>query len=112
MRGIIRLRVAWAVPAWLLLLVALWLAPSDAWRAQTSARRTWSLAELSIVITIAGNVLYWLALYLSHMGVLDLGRSHGMREPSETERKLADAALRWLCLLMTYGGPLLLVWAS
>jgi hypothetical protein len=36
-------------------------------------------------------------------------RFWGMREPSEGELVLVEAGLRFLCLLITYAGPALLI---
>lgn len=110
-RALIKLRAFRPLPSLLLLLVLLPLLPASAWQNPMTTRRTMSIAELALALTCAGTLLYWLTLYLSHVGLLSFrsNRSFGMREASESELALADLATRALCLLMAYAGPVVLI---
>lgn len=107
--ALVRVRALWPLPAPLLLVLLLPLAPAEAWQAQYTVHRTLSRAELAIVITGAGCICYWLLLVLSGKGLLYSSRSWHMREASAGELALAEAGLRLVCLLMAYAGPSLLL---
>lgn len=111
--ALLRLRPLWPLPALLFLALVLPFAPDEVWRSTMSRRRQWSLAELTLVMSGLGTLLYWLTLYLSRAGLLNVGsRSRWMmREPTEAELAILDAGLRFMCLLMAYSGPLLLLFA-
>jgi hypothetical protein len=107
-----RLRPLWPLPALLFLGLVLPFSPA-LWVAPITARKNWSVAELSLACSAAGTLLYWLVLLLSHFGLVHTGgsRMQGMREPSAGELRLAELGLRWICLLLAYGGPLLVLLA-
>jgi hypothetical protein len=107
--ALLSVRALWPLPALLLLVVMLPFVPADAWQAQHTTRRTLSRVELALLITGAGCACYWLVLVLSGKGLLYSSRSWGMREPSDGELMLAEAGLPFLCLLMAYAGPVLLI---
>jgi hypothetical protein len=107
--ALVRVRALWPLPALLLLALMLPFVPADAWRAQYTTRRMLSRAELALLITGTGCVCYWLVLLLSGKGLLYSSRSWGMREPSDGELALVETGLRFLCLLITYAGPALLI---
>jgi hypothetical protein len=112
--ALMRLRVTWVVPALLLLGLLLLFAPPEAWQTtMSSRRRQWSKAELAMVMSGLGTGLYWLTLYLAHVGLLNVGaRSRWMmREPSEAELAIAAIWVHVLCLLLAYSGPALLLFA-
>lgn len=111
--ALLRLRPLWPLPALLFLALVLPFAPDEVWRSTISRRRQWSLGELTLVMSGLGTLLYWLTLYLSHVGLLNAGsRSRWMtREPSEAELAILDVGLRFMCLLIAYSGPLLLLFA-
>jgi hypothetical protein len=108
-----RLRPLWPLPALLFLALVLPFAPDEVWRSTMSRRRQWSLGELTLVMSGLGTLLYWLTLFLSQAGLLNVGSRTRwmMREPSEAELAILDACLRFMCLLMAYSGPLLLLFA-
>lgn len=110
-RALLRVRALWPLPALFLLACLLLFAPPEAWRPQYTTRRTLAVAELSIVISLAGTVSYWLVLVLSNKGLFYTGRSPGMREPTDAELYLVEIGTRWMCLFMAYAGPALLIWA-
>ena len=107
-----RLRPLWPLPALLFLALVLPFSPA-LWVAPLSARKTWSMAELSLVCSGAGVLLYWLVLLLSHFDLLHLSgsRMQWMREPSAAELRLVRVGLRWICLLLAYAGPVLVLFA-
>jgi hypothetical protein len=110
-RALLRLPPFRPLPALILVLVLWPFLPEAALQPQMTTRRTLALAELALVLSCAGTVLYWVTLYLSQLGILHIGRgTRGMRDPSEAELAIADLATRGLCLLMVYAGPALLLW--
>lgn len=107
-----RIRALWPLPGVLLLVLVLPFLPEQAWRPQFTTRRVLSRAELALVLSAAGCVLYWLLLLLRNRGFLHTTRSWAMREPSEGEQALVEAGLRLVCLFLVYLAPALLIWAS
>ena len=112
LRALARLRPLWPLPALLVLALVLPFSPA-LWVAPITMRKTLSQAELALLCSGVGTLSYWLVLLLSHFDLLHHGgsRMHGMREPSPAEQRLVELGLRWLCLLMAYGGPALLLLA-
>jgi hypothetical protein len=109
--ALLRVRALWPLPGVLLLLALLPFLPDQAWRPQYTTRRTLSKAELAMVLSAAGCVLYWLLLLLGSKGFLHTTRSWAMREPSDGEQALAEAGLRLVCLVLIYLAPALLIWS-
>lgn len=107
-----RLRVLWPLPALLFLALALSFASEQVWLSTLKGRRQWSPAELAMVTSGLGSLLYWLTMYLSHVGLLHVNspRFRG-REPSPAEVAVFDMGVRALCLLMTYAGPAVILFA-
>jgi hypothetical protein len=103
-------RALWPLPALLFLGLVLPFSPG-LWVLQFRSRRVWSVAELALVCSCAGTLLYWLMLLLSRAGLLGKGRTLGMREPSDLELRIVEVATLGLCLLMAYAGPLLVLLA-
>jgi hypothetical protein len=112
LRAIARLRPLWPVPALLFLALVLPFSPA-LWLAPLSARKVWSQAELALVCSGAGTLLYWLVLVLSRLDLLHTGgsRMHAIREPSAAELRVVEVALRLICLLLAYAGPALVLLA-
>lgn len=108
--AIARLRPLWPLPALLFLSLVLPFSP-ELWTAPLTGRKTWSQAELALVCSGAGTLLYWLVLLLVHFDLLDLhgSRMQGMREPTASELRLVQVGLRAICLLLAYSGPLLVL---
>jgi hypothetical protein len=107
--ALLRVRAFRPVPGLLLLVLILPWLPGAAWQPQFTTRRTLSEVELALLITGCGCVSYWSVLLLERVGLLHSSRSMGMREPSEAELSIATALVRFLCLVMVYAGPLLLL---
>jgi hypothetical protein len=107
-----RLRPLWPLPALLFLGLVLPFSPS-AWVEQRMGREVWSQAELALVCSGAGTLLYWLLLLLSRAGMSYGGgsRMHGMREPSSGELQLVELGMRATCLLLAYAGPAFVLFA-
>lgn len=113
MWALARLRPLWPLPALLFLAVVLPFSPA-LWVEQHAGRKVWSQAELALVCSGAGTLLYWLVLLLSRAGLLyggGTGRMHGMREPSGAELQLVELGMRGVCLLLAYAGPALVLFA-
>lgn len=111
--ALLRLRATWPLPALLLLALLLSFLPAEAWQSTMSRRRQWSKAELAMVMSGLGTLLYWLTLLLAHLGLLNAGSRSlwMMREPSEAELAIAAIWVHALCLLLAYSGPALLLFA-
>jgi hypothetical protein len=105
-----RLRPLRPLPALLCLGLVLPFSPA-AWVVQHMGRGVWSRAELALVCSGTGALLYWLVLLLSRAGLLHGSRVHGMREPSSAELALAELGLRAVCLLLAYAGPAIVLFA-
>jgi hypothetical protein len=107
--ALLRVPALWPMPGLLLLALTLPFLPQEAWQPQFTTHRVLSKAEFVLVCSCVSAFLYWLVLLLGRLGLLHTTRSWGMREPSNAEQALAAAALRWLCLLGVYVGPIALL---
>lgn len=107
--ALLRVRALWPLPGLVLLALTLPFLPEEAWREQFTTRRTLSKAELALVCTAASCILYWLMLLLDRLGLTHTSRSWGMREPSDMELAIVAVAMRGLCLVGVYIGPVVLL---